>query len=1180
MNQEPARQIFAPYLPVWLRERIGAPELQPGLVVSGNATVLYADLSGFTRLTAAFAPLPDGAERLHDTLNRCYSALIETIGAYGGDVASIAGDALTAWWPGQLDLELGRRCGQAMIAAVAALPPVATPAGPFRFALRIGVSAGLVHAALAGLPSHGLHLVLSGPALAAAAAAERDSAAGAFLMGEAPPAADEPLAPPPSPDPDTALGWEHFLPPSFVERLRLNELVAEYRRCVPVFAAFELPRRPNDLHPLVAQVQAVVRRWGGWLNEIEVGDKGAVFVLLFGAPVSRGDDASRAVGCCLELYERSLVTQAGVTLGWLFVGAVGSPERRVYTAQGDDMNLAAHLMQLAQPGNILVSGRVRNDVLGRYATSEPDLAITKGHAEGVPVARVIPAPPRAEHGGLEHASGAALPDTVVVVGRLLERKAMAEAAEAAATGRPALIVVEGESGIGKSCLLQELYLSWVDRGRAGYSAECSSGDAPTPLGVWRPVILAMCGIDEGEPSATQQARLSRCLAPLSPALRSAEALLARALSVGGARADNAPPLTAEDEAQLVALAAALVTAMAGGAPLLIVLEDIHWADEPSLALAAALVNGGPPRICVALSHRPLDGPPPAPLDAMRASPACVHVVVSKLTGDESTQLIREQLSVATVNARLSQHVERHAEGQPLFIKEYLRVLRQHQLVRVENGAADLTRSHFSVQVSNSAQGIVQARVDRLDVATRMTLKVAAVLGSTFQLRLLSTVHPSRPSAETLREQLDTLVALQIIDLELEGPERVYRFKHGVAHEVAYRSLLFGQRRQLHASVARWYEECYAAEIAAGAEPAVYDQLIRHLGYAEEWELQAHYCYVAARVKARQYSVETALRYIEQGLAFVRAPERRFALLLLRVAVNERAGNNVTQTYDLAQLAELAAHLKSPLRQAYAGFFQLRFLLVTGMDRRAASQAPALIRQLRQIEREAGGGARAEAALLGIACLEAYAMARASTGALSAARRLLRRALARCRATSPVEIALLNPDSLAARCLDSLGDLELALRRPTAALRLHRQALDLAGAIADWGSEIRARISIGQALLLRGKLEGAYVEARAALSKSNAVGDRAGQVCALRLLGAIRAAQGDYIGAEGDAHLAATYSAAARLRALEVQIWEDLAGYAAAQGLDEAADEARQEAERLRRHWLGESPPPAAEAAVG
>ncbi|RRR71278.1 MAG: adenylate/guanylate cyclase domain-containing protein [Candidatus Viridilinea halotolerans] len=142
MQQDQSRQLLAPYLPVWLRERIGTPALQPGLVRSGPATILYADLSGFSRLTADFAAVPDGAERLHEVLNRCYAALVETIDAYEGDVVAIAGDALTAWWPDRLDVDLAQRCATAMLATMRALPVAQTPLGEVRLRLRIGVGGG------------------------------------------------------------------------------------------------------------------------------------------------------------------------------------------------------------------------------------------------------------------------------------------------------------------------------------------------------------------------------------------------------------------------------------------------------------------------------------------------------------------------------------------------------------------------------------------------------------------------------------------------------------------------------------------------------------------------------------------------------------------------------------------------------------------------------------------------------------------------------------------------------------------------------------------------------------------------------------------------------------------------------------------------------------------------------
>ncbi len=1179
MSQDPASQLLRPYLSAWLRERIGTPELQPGAVHTTNATILYADLSGFTRLTAAFATLPDGAERLHDALNRCYTTLIDTIAAFGGDVPSIAGDALTAWWPDRMDLELARRCGQAMLAAVAAIPPLATPAGPFQLELRIGISQGMVHATMAGLPNHGVFCVLSGPALNAAAAAEREAQTGTIAVA---PAVSSPVTAPttrgPTLDGEAALSWEHFLPASFVERLRLNELSAEYRRCVPVFASFALPRRPEDLHGLVAQVQAVVLRWGGWLNEIEVGDKGAIFVLLFGAPIARGDDSSRAVGCCLELRERGLITRAGITLGILFIGAVGSAQRRVYTAQGDDMNLAAYLMQRAEPGEILVSGRIRHDVMDRYATTPPEMVQPKGHNTPLPIARVITRGTRAE--GTQLGARRYLPDAATLVGRERERRTIASAAEAAIAGRPTLLLVEGESGIGKSCMLQDLFLNWCEHGYTGFSAECASGGTAMPLQAWRPLLLDLCGVDEGAPPRPQLGQLTRALSPLPERLRQAGPLLAKVLGIGRGRRE--PPLIRPEEEQLLfEVVGALVAHHVAKGPLLLMLEDVHWADEASLQLVAALLRQAPATgaypLCIVLSHRPIDGGPAETLMALRAHPAAVGVTVGRLTSAEIVAMIRGQLGVTEVQDELRQHVERHTEGQPLFIKEYLRVLRQHGLIQIENGVARLMKSYVTVQISNSAQGIIQARVDRLDTDTRLTLKVAAVLGRSFSLRLLSTIHPARPSAELLAEQLETLMALQIIDLELEDPERVYRFKHGITHEVAYTSLLFGQRRQLHSAVADWYEQAHGAEIAEGTAPmALYEVLIDHLGRAEQWERQAHYCRIAAERAVTSFNTAAALLHIEQALIAAQEPEQRFNLLLLRVAVNDWVGNYANQAEDLNQILGLAQRLGGALRAAYAGLFQLRYLLILGCFQAATTLSAALAQRLRRAERGADQTTRSELRLLRAAIAEGQGSARLALGAKAAARSHLRRALSLCWAVAPLAtsalgmIPVIEPQSLAARCLDQLGALEREAGQYEQALACHQQALELARAAGDWSAETRARNALGRLLLARGELESADEEARAALATSNVVGDRVGQATALQLMAALDAARGDYGAAERHAHHAVAISANVQARELEAQLWEVLADLALAQGNAEEALAARQEAERLRRPWLGNS----------
>jgi len=1156
-----AGDLLRPYLSGWLHARIAARLLRPGHLHSGAATVLYADLSGFTRLAAAFAPLPDGAERLHDALSRPFDALIATVFAFGGDVAAIAGDALTAWWPDTAEPALGRRCGAAMLAALEALPPIATPEGPFRPGLRIGVSAGPVYAAIAGLPSQGLHLVVFGPALASASAAERTAATDSVSVLA--PAAD--TAPPRPPAPRAAgppLDYEEFLPPAFVERLRLNALVPEYRRCVPAFCAFTLPRRPEQLHRLVAQVQAVVTRWGGWLNEVEVGDKGAVFVLLFGAPVARGDDPNRAVGCCLELRDRGLIAKAGVTLGLLFVGPVGNAQRRVYTAQGDDMNLAAHLMERAAPGQILVTGRVREEIAGRYRTSPPALIATKGHAEGVPVSEV------AARDGL---AGRGVPRRFLqngpaLVGRALERRALEELAAAAIGGRPRLAVVVGESGIGKSSLVHALVGRWAERGLRVLAGEWLSGAAGEPLGAWRTVLLDLCAIDEGAPPREQRARLARAARGL-PEARAGTAPLAQLLRVGFGHTQRRP-----DPASLapaLALALALLRRTLAAGPLLIALEDAHWAEPPALQLVVELLgaaHAAKAPLLLVCTTRPVEGGRPDGLAALAAQPGAVRLTLAPLSDAEGLALTRTLLGVRHLQPALAQHIQRHSAGQPLFIREYLRAMRQQGLIEVEDDSARLSQRRAATQLSAATQGIIQARVDRLDEPARLTLKVAAVIGRSFPLRLLAAVHPAGVDEATLRRQLATLARLQIVDLELDDPERVYRFKHGVTHEVAYGSLLFGQRRAIHAAAADWYAAEYAAEVAAGgASLAIYDVLIDHLRRSERWAEAVAHCRQAAAQAFRAAAHAAALRYVDQALVLRASQDERRALLLLRLAINDRVGTFSAHADDLAALDVLspADALLGPA--ALAAVLRARFFVAVAQPGAVLGLAPATERLLRRTSRERLPGAR----LLRAAWLNAWGAARSALGEPEAGRALQRRALALCDAgkepAAGVEVAGVPVEAaaLAARCLGELGEAALADGRRGAALALFQRARALAKAGGDWCGEAEARARAAGALRRLGREEAARAELDTALATCQAVGDHGGQALALRELASLSAQRGDYAEAQRRAWHALAICGRAQARALELRLLADLADYATALGQEEEAEAARQEIRRLR-----------------
>lgn len=1092
MESQASNHLFRPYVPAALRDALDAGLLRPGMAQTYQATILYTDLSGFTRLTAAFASLPDGAERLHIILRNYFETMIATITANGGDVIHIAGDALTVWWPHLTDPTLAIHCGHALHNAVAALNPIVTPAGSYHLELRVGVSVGIVHLLLVGIPNQGIHPVLIGMPVYAASLAEQQAQPGQVqLLISAPQRTPLIEYQPPAETP--ALNWEHFLPPSFARRLRLNTLVAEYRRCVPVFAAFDLPENPIELQTIVTQAQAAAMRWGGWLNEIEVGNKGAVMVFLFGAPVAQGDDTSRAIGCALELRDRGVIRKAGISVGSLFVGEVGSRLRRVYTAQGEDMNLAAHLMERAANGDILISGRVRQDTLGRYRTSPPQLFTIKGYEHPIPAAIVLSERIRTdEHGS--YTLRAILPDNVTLIGREPERQ-MIDRIIAEASYQSQILLLEGEAGIGKSTLLHYLGLEWLSRGHSGFRGECRSGAQERPLYPWRAIVSELCDVEDSLPIPVRRARLQQALIDLPAALPHHVAALAKLLDVDGFAADHQPL----DVAPLVV---ELLLQRLKQEPILIILEDMHWADPESFMLLQELIDSLTPQLplLIAVSYRPLPQHLAPFAQTLCQYPFTTHHLVERLPAVDRSNLVCELIGVNEVDPRLLQYLERNAHGQPLFIKEYVRLLLQQGLIAIENEKARLIAPLPPVQLSSSVMGIVQARIDQMDERTRLTFKVAAVIGRSFPLRLLQSIHPARLSEAELHHDIETLTRYQFIESEIAGYDPVYRFTTGIAHEVAYNSLLFAHRRELHQLICDWHLTEYQTELAQMSAPlAVYDVIIDHALRAEQWSIAIEHCRQAAIISAQRSLFNSALRYIEQGTGLPGHIDQRAELLVLRMFLNHRIGNHLHQSEDFALLQGLLSERVQPELQATAAVLYLHHIFVSGQLEQfddGIRNAQTCVDLLSRSEAVFGRLLQASIWLIN-------AWRQAIAGQQKEAFALLYRIDRLCamlqRQPLPRHtIARLLPvTSIMAQSYELRGWILFELNAFQYAQRSFQRAIELAHTASDWLISNRALLGLCHTKLMSNQDDHSERQLQQALHIARSIGDRYGQALGLR-----------------------------------------------------------------------------------
>jgi predicted ATPase/class 3 adenylate cyclase len=835
------------YLPADRRQAWARGEALPD---RARGAVLLADVSGFTALTEALTRALGprlGAEELLRRLNRVYDALIAEVDRYRGSVVGFSGDAMTCWFDGD-DGRAATTCALAMQAAMRpfAAPPAEVGAAPL--AIKVAVASGPARRLLVGDPAIQRIDVLAGATVARAAAGAQMARTGEVVVDEptaagadaglrvldwrvdpvtgerfvavgsvsAPaPAAPWPRLEPGAPPAAEARAW---LLPEVFARLEggHGEFLTELRPAVPLFLAFAGIDYDGDeeaggkLDAFVRWVQTVLTRYGGALIQLTIGDKGSYLQAVFGAPIAHEDDARRAVAAARELSAPPPAlafiaeVRIGVSQGTMRTGAYGGATRRTYGVQGDEVNVAARLMEHAEPGQVIAGGRVAAATRRAFGwIGLPPLTV-KGKAEPVAVARLAPAAP-------ESASPAQL--VGAMVGRTAERALIADCLDSllrAGAQRGATLVIEGEAGIGKSRLVDDVR----DQARArGVRFLLGAGDAieqATPFHAWRGVVGQLLGLDGSAEPAAQRAQVERALAAAPDRLRLAP-LLNPALPF--ALPDNDLTASLEGQARADAtreLILDLIEDACRREAMALVVDDAHWLDSASWALAAAVGRRGLPML-FALVTRPPSDPAPGYRETL-AIDGARRLQLDALSPGEALTLACRRLGVAALPEPAAELIVEKAQGNPLFGEELASALRDGGWLLVRDGDCELAPGVAdlrAVDFPDTVQGVITSRIDRLAPAEQLTLKVASVIGRQFTFETVRAVHPATDDARLLTVQLDALDRLGFTPVSEPAPDPTYAFKHVIIQEAAYNLMLFEQRRALHRAVGEWCERTFA-----------------------------------------------------------------------------------------------------------------------------------------------------------------------------------------------------------------------------------------------------------------------------------------------------------------------------------------------------------------------------------
>lgn len=789
---------------------------------------LLADLSGFSALAEDLAALgPGGAERVTETLNACFAPMLDAIAVRGGDVVTFAGDAVLATWPA--DADLGPAVARATAAALDAVARVdALPAVEgHRLRLRVGIGAGDATWMDVGGERDRWHHLAVGPAVQQLVAAGRDARPGevvlspeavraigarARLEGARAREVDAPLpGPPPVPPaiPDDRLAdVRAYVPEPVLGAFAAGETrwLAEIRPVTSLFVSL----RNVDLGDVRTRraasegfraVQAVLARFGGGVHKVTMDEKGVLVVAVFGLPPhSHEENAARGVRAALELQAalRALELEhgIGITTGRALCGVLGSPMRRDYTVIAPVVNLAARLMQATASNDVLVDEATVRASRGwvRFADLPP--VVVKGSPTPVPVFR----PLWGERHEVRQRTVARLRDQLRVVGREGEQRLLVGRLGAVAAGGNGVVLLLGEAGIGKSTLTADLVAAAQQLGVRTLLGAGDTVERNTPWHGWTDILDALLGLDEVRGRDARRRRAAEALAEADIPLEQLPLLNGvLRLDVPENDATRGQHGTVR-HGRVVDLVVALLRHHAAEGPLLVALDDGHWLDSASWELALAVFRQVSP-VLLCISSRPLEEPVPRELRELREHPSATVLELGTLAPAAIVELVARRLGVRALPDEIAQIVVRRAEGNPFFAEELAYALRDAGRLRIAAGVATVDPG-AEVHVPETLQGLVTARLDRLPADEQPTVKVAAVIGRSFGVDLLQEVHPGAPPAGRLDAHLADLARLQVAMPDAPGS---WSFKHAITRDAAYALLPFQQRREVHLSVARWYE---------------------------------------------------------------------------------------------------------------------------------------------------------------------------------------------------------------------------------------------------------------------------------------------------------------------------------------------------------------------------------------
>ncbi len=611
---------------------------------------------------------------------------------------------------------------------------------------------------------------------------------------------------------------------------------------------------------IFGQVTEIIKKYDGFIERF-IGD---AVMAVFGVPKAHEDDPLRAIRAALEIHAavedfspqfeqkigRSLTMHTGINTGLVVTGEV-DVEKGTHGLTGDVINLSSRLEGIAQAGEIIVGESTYQLSKGYFNFESLEPTQVKGKAEPIPLHKFIST--LDQQVITKHLQGV----QADLTGRDAEMDMLQEALENLKQGQGAIVSIVGHAGTGKSRLIRE-FKSRIDRKRVqwreGHAYAYTQNMAYYPL---TNLLTHAFRIREGDKPEQIKDKVESGVQELLWDKPEAIKYLGGLFSITYAEIDGMNPEFWRK--QLRESVQQLLNALASRSPTVVLFEDLHWADVSFINLLQSLIENTHRPILLLCVYRPSFHL--FPNREFANLPWPYHEInLREMTWEQTQSMLKSLLNSEILPDELRYFVKQRVEGNPFYLEEVINSLIETGILTSENGGWKLSQSLNLADIPPTIQGVLTARLDRLEKEAKRILQEASVIGRAFYYEVLNRVTALNTR---VNKCLLGLESLDLIRTRSREPDLEYIFKHALTQEVVYNGLLKEERREIHERIGTVMELLFQNRLSE-----FYETLAHHFARGKSVSKAVDYLLKSGRKCLDRYAVEEAHQYFRDAYKVV------------------------------------------------------------------------------------------------------------------------------------------------------------------------------------------------------------------------------------------------------------------------------------------------------------------------